>query len=310
MRKKITAFLLTLIILVSTFVPTFASSSPLFDVVNDVAQYVESVHKFGQTAEMMKNRALSYLLETGDNNIDNVLKAMFEGMDDYSVYFTEEEFKEFNNTVNASLCGIGVSYHKVKSGIAITSILPGSPAEKAGLKVFDVITSVDGIDIFAKTTDEISMLVKGAAGSSVKLGIDRFGIGKMNFNVVRANVEQNPVTWSVVDDETAYISLSLVTLNSDVYMEKALKEIDALGIKKIILDLRGNSGGYLGATVNICGLFMPEGPVGSIEYKHKSEVAILQAVQNSFRAVCKIVALRAFLVSKVTAKAQCKQHAK
>lgn len=268
MRKKITALFLALILSVSFICPIFAEELDGFNLINQIALYVEHNYKFGVTAEQLKNRALEYIFENNDTNIDNVLAAMLGSLDDYTRYFTQEEYESFTGALTASLCGIGVLVRKVKSGAAVIGILEHSPAEKAGIKKLDVITSVDGQDVSGKSIADISEIIQGKEASSVKIGIKREGESlPIYFDIIRANVEESTVSWKKLDDETAYISFTSITLNSDVFMKKALKEIDDEGITKIVLDLRDNGGGYLDATVNICSMFVPEGVVGYIDYK-------------------------------------------
>lgn len=268
MRKKITALLLALVLSVSFICPTFAEELDGFNLINQIAIYAEQNYKFGVTAEQLKNRALEYIFDNNDTSMDNVLSAMLGSLDDYTRYFTKEEYEDFTGALTASLCGIGVLVRKVKSGAAVIDVLEHSPAQKAGIKKLDIITSVDGQDVSGKSISDISEIIQGNEATAVKIGIKREGESlPIYFDIIRANVEESTVSWKKLDDETAYISFTSITLNSDVFMKKALKEIDNEGITKIVLDLRDNGGGYLDATVNICSMFVPEGVVGYIDYK-------------------------------------------
>lgn len=239
-----------------------------FNIINDVSNFVEKNYKFGMTAERMKNEALCYMLQNNDTNIDNVLKAMFKLLDEHSTYFTKDEFEKFESAVTASMSGIGTGVMMTKAGVAVTDITKFSPAEKAGLKPFDIIVSADGETLVGKTIDEAANLIKGMAGTTVKIGVKRYGTeGVLYFDIVRGNVEQSTVYWEKISDDIAYLGISMLTLNCDVFVREALKEIDAAGIKKIVLDLRDNSGGYLDSTVNICSMFMPSGVAGYVDYK-------------------------------------------
>ena len=268
MRRSFKTLLVLCIFIISLIIPTVAADLDNFTIVNQTAMFVEQNYKYGVTSVQLKNRALEYMLDTGDTNIDNVLKAMFEGLDDYSVYFTEEEYKEFIGTVNASLSGIGVTVTAGKSGVTVVEVHPFSPAEKAGIKKFDTLVSANGNSLAGADLSKATEYMKGEAGTVVKIGVKRYGTEEvLYFDIVRGNVEISPVTWKKIDDETAYLSISILSTNADRFVKDALAEIDKLGIKKIILDLRDNPGGSIDSTVEICGLFMPEGPVGYIDYK-------------------------------------------
>ncbi|MDO5479238.1 MAG: S41 family peptidase [Clostridia bacterium] len=273
MRKKLSVLVITVLLVFAFFVPANATELDEFSIVNQVSFFVEQNYKFGVTSVQLKNKALEYMLETGDTNLDNVLKAMFEGLDDFSVYFNKEEYAEFLGDVNASLCGIGASVVKGRDGSVILDVIPFSPAEKAGIKSFDTIVWVEGFIVVGMPVAEATKYTKGEAGTVVKIGIKRLGTeGVIYYDLVRANVETSPVTWKKLDDETAYISLSILSVNADFFMKEALNEIDKLGIKKIVLDLRDNPGGHIGSTVNICEMFMPEGPVGYVDYKDPTKM--------------------------------------
>ncbi len=271
MRKKIYSLMLVLILAFSVLIPVNATEEAQIDgfkLVNYISLYAEQVYKFGITSVQMKNRALEYMLKNNDTNIDNVIKAMFKGMDDYSTYFTKEEFAAFSDTVNASLCGIGVSCVMGKNGAEVLEVIAHSPAEKAGIKKYDTLVSADGVSLSGLTLNQAVTYIKGDAGTLVKIGVSRYGESEtIYFDIVRAYVEISPVTWKKIDDETAYLRIDTLTLNSDVFVREALSEIDKMGITKIILDLRDNSGGYLEATVNICDMLLPEGVVGYVDYK-------------------------------------------
>lgn len=262
--------MMCVLLCVVTVFPVCAEETDIdkFALINQVALYIEQNYKFNTTSELLKNRALEYVLETGDTELDGILSAMLESLDDYTKYFTKEEYEEFSEALTASLKGIGVSVRKVKSGCAVIDVLSYSPAEKAGIKKLDVITAVDGQNVSELGIDEISAMIRGEEATSINIEVKRIGEDKpLYFDVIRANVEESTVSWKKLDDETAYIEFTSLTLNSDVFMQKTLKEIDACGIKKIVLDLRDNTGGYLDATVNICSMFVPEGPVGYVDYK-------------------------------------------
>lgn len=269
MRKKLLVLFLAVFLTFANLLPAFAEQDEKFRTINEVALFVEKNYKYGTTAEHLKNLALEYMLKTGDTSLDGVLSVMFDDLDEYSVYMTKEEYEGFSDRLTASLCGIGATIVMNKAGAVITNIIKDSPAEKMGLRRFDMIESVDGIAIGGMAADEAVTYTRGEAGTVVHLGVLRDGAETpLYVDVVRGNVEQSPVFWYPLSDDVAYLALTQLTLNSDVFMALALKEIDEAGFEKIVLDLRDNSGGYLDATVNICNMFMPEGAVGYVDYKN------------------------------------------
>ena len=170
MRKKILSCLLSVILCISFVLPICAENTALdkFELVNQVALFLEQNYKFGVTSEQLKNTALEYMLQNSDTDVDHVLAAMLGSLDDYTRYFTDEEYKSFTGVLTASLKGIGVTVKKVKSGVAVTDVLEYSPAEKAGIKPFDVITAVDGTEVKGMDVDSVAALIRGDEGTSVR----------------------------------------------------------------------------------------------------------------------------------------------
>lgn len=267
MRKKLIAFILTVLIAAGVTLPVSAEVDK-FRLVNEVALFVAQNYKYGTTSEHLKNTALEYILRTGDTDVNNVLKEMFKDLDEYSTYFTPEEYSSFSTTLSASMCGIGATVTMGRFGAVIVELLPDSPAQKAGLLPYDIILSADGTELCGMDLDEAVKYIRGSAGSLVHLGVRHSDSDEIFYrDVVRGNVEQSTVFWKKITDDIAYLSLSSLTLNCDVFMRKALAEIDEAGIHKILFDLRDNGGGYLDATVNICNMLMPEGVVGYVDYR-------------------------------------------
>ena len=274
MRKNITAVVISVILIFSLIIPVNAEMNiDAFTFINQMSFYIEQNYKFGVTSVQLKNAAMQYMLSTGDTDTDNVLRAMMDILDEHSIYMTEKEYENFTNSVNATLCGIGVTVVINKAGAMVVEIHRFSPAEKAGIKKYDIITSVNGENIAGCELAKATELMKGEAGTTVNIGIKHLGSEEtVYYDIVRGNVEVSPVTWKKLSEDTAYISISSLTLNADLYVKDALKEIDKLGIKKIVLDLRDNPGGHITSTVNICEMFMPEGPVAYIDYKNPEKM--------------------------------------
>lgn len=122
MRKRLFSGLLALLLCLSFAVPAFAEDEvDKFSIINQIAIYAEQNYKFGVTSEQLKNRALEYMLENNDTDLDNVLTAMLGSLDDYTRYFTKEQYENFTGALTASLRGIGVRVRAVKSGAAVSA---------------------------------------------------------------------------------------------------------------------------------------------------------------------------------------------
>lgn len=210
------------------------------DMINEVMQYLET-----------------YNLEGVDR--DTLIRGAIDGMvntlnDPYSQYFSSKEADEFSHQVDLEFVGIGVRLQSTASELYIEEIIPGSPAEKAGLKRGDVILKVDGVPVEDTEGDELS----GAPGTKVTLLIKRNGATRP-YSITRAEIASSSVTGKIIGPKIAYISLSGFTQNADKEFAQVLQKMRAAGMKSMVLDLRDNVGGYMEAAYNIASMFMDKG---------------------------------------------------
>lgn len=146
-----------------------------------------------------------------------------------------------------------------------------SPAAKAGIIKGDIVLKVDGQSVEGKSTDEVAQLIRGKAGTKVSITMQRLGEkDARTFEVERAEVVVNPVTYHI-KDEIGYIKLDIFSSNSNLYMTKALEEIDKSKIKKLILDLRDNPGGEVSQVVKIAENFVPKGLITKLDFKSEEK---------------------------------------
>ncbi|MCZ7545214.1 MAG: S41 family peptidase [Anaerolineae bacterium] len=149
----------------------------------------------------------------------------------------------------------------VTGALRIVSVIPTSPAEAAGILSDDSIVEVDGENITGLTQEEIISRVRGPAGTKVRLGIERLGVsGLMQIDVVRARVSIPSVETEMIDG-VAYVRLNQFAANTTQELHEALVELTAQKPTGMILDLRGNPGGFLQTVVEVAGEFLPEGEV-------------------------------------------------
>lgn len=206
---------------------------------------------------------------TVDQLQDGALKGMFGVLDKHSNYFTPEEFAGFMTDISGEVVGIGVTVEKnVAGGITVIAPIEGSAAYEAGIKQGDVIISVDDVDITDYTLEKAVALIRGEAGTGVKIGIKREGSTKtIYFSLIRKLVQINPVSSKILDGNIGYIKITQFNGHVLSGMNDALTEMDAKGVKGIIFDLRGNPGGLLNEVIAICQELIPAGPVVHIQQK-------------------------------------------
>lgn len=193
--------------------------------------------------------------------------------DPYTVFFPPEEAKSFAEEVTGNFGGIGAEIGKTKDNIlTIISPLKDSPAEKAGLRAGDLIISIDGKTTEGLAVDEAVKKIRGPKGTAVKFTVAREG-KPLDISIVRDTI-QVPTIANSYDAKTDvyYIALYQFTESSGAQFNKAFKEFRASGATKLIVDVRGNPGGYLDQATYIAGFFLPKGAtVVTEDYKGKQE---------------------------------------
>jgi carboxyl-terminal processing protease len=179
-------------------------------------------------------------------------------------FMTPEQRKERNDALSGSYVGIGVRIDETDDGLPrVVGVFKGSPAEAAGVVADDVIVAVGGQKTAGHTIDEVAGWVRGEAGTSVELTIRHGSDGaERKVSIVRADVPIEPVSWTMVPgSKTALIRLEQFSAGAADDMVKALKDARAGGADRIVLDLRGNPGGYVNEAVGIASQFLRSGIV-------------------------------------------------
>ena len=181
--------------------------------------------------------------------------------DPYTVFLPPMDSKELNEDISGEFGGIGVEIENAGGYLTVVSPLPGTPADKAGLRPKDVIVKIDDEDSINISSYEATKLIRGEPGTKVKLTVAREGLVKfLDIEIERAIIEI-PVIKTYKKDGVFVIKLYSFTENSPELFFDAVKEFRDSGYDKLLIDLRGNPGGHLFAAVYIAGLFLPEDAV-------------------------------------------------
>ncbi|MFA7314477.1 MAG: S41 family peptidase [Candidatus Magasanikbacteria bacterium] len=181
------------------------------------------------------------------------IEGLVKGLDDpYSVFFPPSKAKAFVSDLSGAFEGIGAEIGMQNDRITIVSPLEGSPAEKAGLKAGDVILAVDGTDISSLSVEEVVLKIRGPKQTIVSLTIERGEkFEKQNIEIMRDSIDLPSVKWEDKGKGIIYLRVSFFNDNTWSEFDKAVKEIILKSPKSIVLDLRGNPGGYLDTSVKV-----------------------------------------------------------
>lgn len=195
--------------------------------------------------------------------IESTIPKIFAELDPHSVYIPAEDVAQANEDLEGSFSGIGVSFNIQTDTILVISVISDGPAEKAGLLPFDRIMTIND-SIFAGqgiSQAKIMRTLRGEKNSTVKLGVKRSGTPELlYFDVTRGDVPVHSVEVAfMVREEIGYIRLSKFGRTTYNEFITAIAKLKQSGCKSFILDLRGNTGGYMDAAINMINEFMPEG---------------------------------------------------
>ena len=227
------------------------------------------------TRESLYKTAFETVFKDNPELYEPVMKAILQSIDENSTYFNKEEAEKFMQELNDEVTGIGVNVFANGSSIIVSEPIPGSPAEKAGIKAGDIIIGADEFD-FSKMEYEAALdKIRGIEGTTVKIKIKRSGISEpLSFLIKREKVVLNPIELEIIEKEDKKIGkIRIFSFTNTVYQafEKALFELDQKGIKNVIIDVRDNGGGYLDQAVKIADLFLPKDALITTE-EHKMAI--------------------------------------
>ena len=197
-------------------------------------------------------------------------RGLVQAIDDpYSVFMTPSEHKDFRQSLNGELQGIGAELTLRDGAVTVVAPLKSSPAAKAGLLPKDIIIEVDGEPIENETLHETVQRIRGPAGTSVTLTVIREGeIEPLSMIIERAEIKVPSVEFELKETGTGtvgYISINQFAENTNDEVKRALDSLKENALDGIILDVRFNGGGYLDKAVDLSSMFMQQGKVVSVQ---------------------------------------------
>lgn len=192
--------------------------------------------------------------------VDGAIGHMLSELDPHSAYITAEDRVRANESLQGNFEGIGIEFNIFKDTIVVVTPLSGGPSEAVGLRSGDKIIKVNGKDVAGVgfTNMDVMDHLKGEKGTKVNITVLRKGVkGPIDFEIIRDKIPQYSVDASyMVDDEKGYIKVSRFSATTYEEFKAALKDLKDKGMKKLILDLQGNPGGYMNHAINMVDEFL------------------------------------------------------
>lgn len=198
-----------------------------------------------------------------DSLTDKTIETLLGNLDPHSAYIPSSDLQATNEPLNGNFEGIGIEFNLLRDTIYVVTAIPGGPSEKAGIKSGDKIIFVDGKKVAGVgiTNEMVFKNLKGKGGTIVKVGILRYGTSTIeNFEIIRGRIPIYSIDAAyMMDSLTGFIKISRFASTTYKEFEDALTNLEKSGMKQLVLDLRGNPGGYLDAAIDICDEFLPKG---------------------------------------------------
>ncbi|MBC7266107.1 MAG: S41 family peptidase [Coriobacteriia bacterium] len=202
-----------------------------------------------------------------------VAKGMVESLDDpYAMYFDKQHYKYFQEQTDGAFYGIGITISDRDGQPYVVSVLPGTPAEKAGLKPDDEIVSIDGIKREKWDLDEVVRRIRGEEGTQVTIEIRRKGSKSLlKFTITRARIEVPNTEKELVDGTVGYVRLYTFNERAAEDIAAAIDDLTKKGAKGFVIDLRDNPGGLLNESVDVLSLFVKDGIAVTVDARNPKD---------------------------------------
>lgn len=268
---------------------------------------VESIEKNGDDYSMLNAKlqiVKDYLNDNyiGELNLDQMIEGAIKGYvegvgDDYTEYLSKDEYEELIVNVTGDFVGIGVYIYKDQDGnLIVLAPMENSPSEEAGIEAGDRILAIDGENCNEMDINVASSKIKGEAGSTVELEIQR-GTETLKKTVTRRTVEISDSASKILDGNIGYIVLSTFDTDCSKKIKKYMEEFQSKGINSVILDLRNNTGGVVEEAVKISELFIDKGNTVLRSYNKTEKETIIKSSSGKYKDINLVVLVNDYSAS-------------
>ena len=255
-KHRFTPLLIAIGTIAGIFIGSFYSShfsGGRIDIINTGS------NKVGYLLQLIDN----IYVDTVDMNslVEDAMPLILSELDPHSSYFGPKDAEEANESLKGSFSGIGVQFTMEQDTVNVMSVIHSGPAEKVGILAGDRIVTSDTTSLVGMESEDVMKHLKGEKGSKVKLGIKRHGIKDLQyFTVVRGDIPVVSVdAYYMMGDKTGYIRVKNFGEQTYAELLVALADLNMEGMKQLIIDLRGNQGGYMHIAIQMVNEFLPSG---------------------------------------------------
>ena len=263
-----------------------APVTPAAEVTNDPAGYFKdagNLNKITDIINIIQQRFVGKKNPTKQELYEAAMTGIVNGLDDpYSEYLTKKDLESFTEDLDGEYVGVGMSIDKRKDApLVVISPFVGSPAAKAGIKIGDKIIKIDNKDIIPLNATETVNMLKGKQGTKVEVEIIREGKkDPLKVTLIRDNIKLEMVESRMLPDKIGYVSLLKFGNHTGEELRKHIVDLQAQGMKGLILDLRSNPGGSLKESQDISSLFITQDLVVYLKYKNGQETRYNRTLKN------------------------------
>ncbi len=270
-RKKIKTYKIVMLVVLVAFVTFLLTSIGMYQYFTHDGFGKQLVAKSEENEEIVdtlnqyrKIIDKYYLGEIDEEKLkDGAIKGYVAGLgDEYTEYISKEDMEDYMADTTGNFVGIGVYMvqNTEVNKIMVLAPIKGGPAEKAGMQPGDYIISVDGVGYSGEQMTEASNKIKGEEGTTVKIEVLR-GSETLTFELKRENVKVNPVEGEILENNIGYIAFSSFDEGTSEEFKTKYEELQAKGIKSLIIDLRNNGGGIVDEALEIANFILDKNSV-------------------------------------------------
>jgi carboxyl-terminal processing protease len=230
---------------------------------SDTSSSEKTYRDLGVYSEVLNRIKQEYVTDPDLKKVtDGAIRGLLESLDSYSTYLTPEQYQDYLQHPDPGPADVGIFVSKRMGYATVVAVLPGSPAEKAGVKLGDLIDEIEGAPTRQFSVLQLERMIAGQPDSTVKLTLVREGrVDPQSTTITRAILNYPPVITKMVEDGTGYMRVATFNKGKAREIAAKIKQIESQGAHKIILDLRNCAGGDVQEAVDTVSLFLDKGLV-------------------------------------------------